>query len=45
VDGAIAPGNPPLLTALREQAGFTLARQRAAVDVLVIEHVEPPDPD
>jgi len=40
-----ARGVPSLVTALREQAGFSLAGQRAPVDVLVIERVERPDPD
>lgn len=34
-----------LVTALREQLGLKLDSQRAPVDVLVIDRVEPPEPD
>ena len=34
-----------VFTALAEQAGLKLQRQRAAVEVLVIDHVEQPTPD
>jgi uncharacterized protein (TIGR03435 family) len=34
-----------LFTALQEQLGLKLESARAAVDVLVIDHVEKPTPD
>ena len=34
-----------LFTALREQLGLRLDSSRAAVDVLVVDHAEPPTPD
>jgi uncharacterized protein (TIGR03435 family) len=34
-----------LFTALREQLGLRLESSRAAVDVLVVDHAEPPTPD
>jgi uncharacterized protein (TIGR03435 family) len=36
---------PPLLEALREQLGFKVERDRGQVPVLIIEHVERPQPD
>ena len=38
----IDPSGPSLFTALEEQLGLKLESQRGPVDVLVIEHVEPP---
>ena len=38
----VDPSGPPLITALREQLGLRLDPVRAPVEVLVIEHVEPP---
>jgi uncharacterized protein (TIGR03435 family) len=43
--GAPPPEGPPLFEALREQAGFRIERQRASVEVLVVERAERPDPD
>ena len=34
-----------LVTAFRERLGLKLARTRAAIDVLVIDHIERPDAD
>ena len=39
------PDAPPLFTALEEQLGLKLVPQTGQVDVLVIEHVEPPKPN
>lgn len=39
------PNLPSLFTALEEQLGLKLERQRGAVDVLVIDSVERPTPD
>ena len=36
------PAGPSLLTALREQLGLKLVPEKAPVQVLVIDHVEPP---
>ena len=36
---------PSIFTAVQEQLGLKLAAERAAVEVLVIDHVERPDPD
>jgi uncharacterized protein (TIGR03435 family) len=45
--GATSPGpvSPSLPTALQEQLGLKLDSQRAAVDVLVIDSAELPEPD
>jgi len=42
-DAADAP--PPLFTAIQEQIGLKLEGGKAAVPVLVIDHVEPPSPN
>ena len=39
------PEAPTLFTALEEQLGLKLVPQTAPVDVLVIDHVEPPKPN
>lgn len=36
------PASPSLLTALRDQLGLKLVPEKAPVQVLVIDHVEPP---
>jgi uncharacterized protein (TIGR03435 family) len=37
--------SPAVMTALRDQLGLKLDSQRGPVDVLAIDHVEPPTPD
>lgn len=37
--------DPPLLTALRDQAGLRVVSTHENMDVLVIDHVDPPTPD
>jgi uncharacterized protein (TIGR03435 family) len=47
-DTAAADPNDPrpsLFTAMKEQLGLKLEAQRRPVDVLVIDHIERPDPD
>lgn len=36
------PAGPSLLTALQDQLGLKLVQDKAPVQVLVIDHVEPP---
>lgn len=44
-DSASPPEGPPLFAALRDQAGFRTERRRSSVEVLVVESVEPLEPD
>jgi uncharacterized protein (TIGR03435 family) len=42
---ADAQSAPPIMTALKEQLGLELKAATGPVDVIVIDHVEPPSPD
>jgi uncharacterized protein (TIGR03435 family) len=38
-------GGPTLLTALQEQLGLKLESEKGPVDVIVIDHIDPPSPN
>jgi len=42
---ADAQNAPPIMTALKEQLGLELKAATGPVDVIVVDHVEPPSPD
>lgn len=42
---SVDPDGPSLTTALHQELGITVQRAREPVDVLVIDHIERPDPD
>lgn len=42
---AVDPDGPSLATALRQQLGITMLTTREPVDMVVIDHIERPDPD
>jgi uncharacterized protein (TIGR03435 family) len=42
---SVDPDGPALATALRQQLGIKMQTTRDRVDVLVIDHIERPDPD
>jgi uncharacterized protein (TIGR03435 family) len=44
-DIAPTPTAPPLFTAIQDQLGLRFERTKGPVDILVIDHVEPPSPN
>jgi uncharacterized protein (TIGR03435 family) len=45
VRGTPGDGSPDVTTALREQMGLQLVRRKEVIDVIFVDHCEPPDPN